>query len=125
MVEMKKTTASRRRFRRRYIGFTVESKKFISRMDMNRTIKSYCHKILAMDSKRSGITLVRFNGKVGIIGCGHLYKEKTINLLNSINRVGENDVKIKTISTSGTIKALLRKNKILKDLIKRNSNRKF
>ncbi len=121
---MEKTIASRQRFRRRYIGFTVESNRFISRTDMNKTIKSYCHKILDMDSRELGISLVRFNGKVGIVRCRHLYKEKTINLLNSINKIGEDDVKIKTISTSGTIKALLRKNKILKDLSKKNSGKK-
>ena len=53
--------------------------------------------------------LTRFNGKQGIVRCNHIEKDKTINLLKSINNIYKHKIKIKTLGTSGTIKALIRK----------------
>jgi len=56
-----------------------------------------------------GIRLIRFNGKHGIVKCDHTEKENTIKLLNSVDKVGFYRVKVSTIATSGTIRALVRK----------------
>ncbi len=53
--------------------------------------------------------LIYFDGEYGILRCGHLEKEKAIDLLRSIKRVGDNKVKIETIATSGTIKKIKEK----------------
>jgi RNase P/RNase MRP subunit POP5 len=56
-----------------------------------------------------GIRLIKFNGKKGIIKCTHTEKENTIKLLNSIKKISLNEVEVKTIGTSGTIKTLIKK----------------
>jgi RNase P/RNase MRP subunit POP5 len=56
-----------------------------------------------------GIYLIRFNGEKGIIKCSHIEKENTIELLKSIKKIASFNVKIDTIGTSGTIKALVKK----------------
>ena len=56
-----------------------------------------------------GINLTRFDGRKGIVRCNHIEKDKTINLLKSINNIYKHKIEIKTLGTSGTIKALIRK----------------
>jgi len=56
-----------------------------------------------------GIYLIRFDGRKGIVKCNHIDKDKTINLLTSIDNINSHKIKIKTLGTSGTIKSLIRK----------------
>ena len=56
-----------------------------------------------------GISLIRFDGEKGIVRCNHIQKEVTIKLLKSIKNISLKEVKIETLGTSGTIKALTRK----------------
>jgi len=56
-----------------------------------------------------GIYLTKFDGEKGIVRCNHIEKENTIKLLRSINKIYSNEVEIKTLGTSGTIKALMKK----------------
>ena len=56
-----------------------------------------------------GISLIRFDGKKGIIRCNHIEKENTIKLLKSIKSISSYKVDVETLGTSGTIKALVRK----------------
>ena len=56
-----------------------------------------------------GLTLIRFDGTNGILKCNHTEKENTIKLLQSINNVSSYKVQLKTVGTSGTIKALTNK----------------
>jgi len=53
--------------------------------------------------------LTRFDGEKGIVRCNHIEKENTIKLLKSINKIYSNEVEIKTLGTSGTIKSLMKK----------------
>jgi RNase P/RNase MRP subunit POP5 len=62
-----------------------------------------------VDCKEKGILLTRFDGTKGIVKCKHIEKENTINLLRSISKINSHKIKIKTLGTSGTIKALVRK----------------
>lgn len=56
-----------------------------------------------------GVYLIRFNEDKGIVRCNHIEKENTIKLLQSITNVSSQKVNIKTLGTSGTIKALIKK----------------
>ena len=63
-----------------------------------------------------GLYLIRFDGNKGIVKCNHFEKDNTIKVLKSIKSISANKIEIKTLGTSGTIKALIRKhmpNKIL------------
>ena len=87
-------------------------------------LKNYCYKILDINCRDLEIHLIRFNGKSGIIKCAHTEKEKIIELLNSINMIGRYHVNIQTVATSGTIKTLIKKNPVLKNL-ERNKRKKI
>jgi len=65
--------------------------------------------IFNVNCKEKGIYLTRFDGRKGIVKCNHIEKDNTINLLRSIGNINSNKIKIKTLGTSGTIKALVRK----------------
>jgi RNase P/RNase MRP subunit POP5 len=56
-----------------------------------------------------GIYLTKFDGEKGIVRCNHIEKENAIKLLRSINKIYSNEVEIKTLGTSGTIKSLMKK----------------
>lgn len=82
--------------RKRYIAFHLEG---------NASKKSLIEAIKKKDFDELP-WLVYFDGEYGILRCGHLEKEKAIDLLRSIKRIGDNKVKIETIATSGTIKKM-------------------
>ena len=56
-----------------------------------------------------GIRLIRFEENKGIVKCNHIEKDNTINLLRSINKISTYKIKVDTLGTSGTIKALIHK----------------
>jgi len=76
---------------------------------MINVIRNQSITIFNEDSKNFGIYLIRFNGEEGIVKCNHIEKEKTIQLLTSINEISSKKVKIETVGTSGTIKTLIKK----------------
>jgi len=97
--------------RRRYIGFKIFLSKDITvdKKDMINALKQQCRKKLKKELKDLGIFLIRFDGHLGIVRCNHIEKDNTIDLLNSLNYVSSQKVKIETIGTSGTIKSLIKK----------------
>ncbi len=76
---------------------------------MINAIRNKCSNLYKEDCKKMGLYLVRFDGEKGILRCRHTQKDKTINLLNFIEKIDKDKVKIKTIATSGTIKSLVKK----------------
>ena len=72
-------------------------------------MQNKCQDIFDKNYKELGIYLVRFDGEKGIVRCKHLEKENVINIINSIDKINSSDAILKTIATSGTIKALIRK----------------
>jgi len=56
-----------------------------------------------------GLYLTRFDGGKGIVMCNHIEKENTIKLLKSIDSISSRKLEIKTLGTSGSIKALVQK----------------
>ena len=96
--------------RHRYIGFVVvKPESGIDREKLKAGLRFYCRKLFGDSWKEVGLRLTRFNGKGGIVHCYHIYKDGVITLLNSIDRILDQRVDIKTIGTSGTIKSLNRK----------------
>jgi len=96
--------------RHRYIYFIVESSNRqvnIEKTEIFNQIKTQCKILFNKNYESMGIRLIIFNGKEGIIKCFHTEKENTIKLLNSIKNISLNEVDVKTIMTSGTIKTLI------------------
>jgi len=88
--------AERRRPRYRYIVFELESEQRMS----ERTVGE----LLAAASGRNSIRLIQFENEQGIVRCIHTAKDEVISGLNGRHRIGGNEVSIKTIGTSGTIR---------------------
>jgi RNase P/RNase MRP subunit POP5 len=80
--------------RYRYIAFHLDRE--VSREPLMNAIKARRGEMRAW--------LTYFDGEYGILKCGWLDKERAIELLRSIESIGNNEVKIETIRTSGTIK---------------------
>ena len=96
--------------RNRYVGFViVEPNRVFSRRDVMSSICDKARELFVDEAKKFGLKLIRFNGREGIVRCYHIYKDKTIEILNSIMEVRGHKVKIRTIGTSGTIRSLNRK----------------
>ncbi len=76
---------------------------------MYNEIKQQCKNIFNKNCENMGIRLISFNGKKGVVKCSHTEKENTIKLLNSIKKISLNEIYIRTIGTSGTIKTLIKK----------------
>jgi RNase P/RNase MRP subunit POP5 len=77
--------------------------------ELANAFQTKCQDLYDKNYKELGLYLIRFNGERGIARCKHLEKENVINLINSIEKINSKNIKIKTIATSGTIKALIRK----------------
>jgi len=100
--------------RQRYIGFIIDSISKpikLEKKDLFYEIQKLCKSKYNKDYKEMGLRLIRFDGFWGIIKCNHIEKEKTISLLNSIININSNNIQVKTLGTSGTIKTLIKKYK--------------
>lgn len=81
--------------RKRYILF--ETNEEIKMEDFIKEIRKF---------KEINPWVIYLKNKIGILRVRHLFKEKAINILNSMNKINGKDIKIRTIKTSGTIKSL-------------------
>ncbi|HID25535.1 MAG TPA: hypothetical protein EYP23_03620 [Thermoplasmata archaeon] len=97
--------------RHRYIGFIIaNTEKKLSRREVNNGIKQAFFTLFKEDKpEHFGVKLVRFNGKEGVLHCFHKHKNDIIRLLQSINKINGEHVKLKTVGTSGTIRSLNKK----------------
>ena len=96
--------------RHRYIGFIITGvEKGFSRSAINNAIREETLKIFGKKTEDFGLKLIRFNGKEGMIHCFHIYKTEAIHILQSIDKIGKEKVRVKTVGTSGTIKSLNKK----------------
>ena len=95
--------------RKRYISFKIVSKEDIL---FNELIEEIQKKIMNYDKNIDFLRfkLIQFKKNCGIIRCAHTQKGHLIDILNSIDKINEKKVNVKTISTSGTIKSLNIKN---------------
>jgi len=81
----------------------------IDRQDVIAALRSKCKARFNKDCKEMGFYLVKFNGKTGILRCKHVEKDDAIKLLRSLKQISSQNIQIETIGTSGTIKALEKK----------------
>lgn len=88
--------------RKRYIIFRVNAERTLSRKDLEKAILSSFRMKGPIQSIRP--KLISFDGEVGILSCLHTGKEGAIEVLTAITHVGDMDVKIETVKTSGTIR---------------------
>ena len=95
-----------REFRKRYVAFKIDAPREVQRWELIGAVQRMADSMgMAGDGvARPWLTAYRDNR--GILRCSHTDKEKAIQLLTSINEIGEErmPVKIETIVTSGTIK---------------------
>lgn len=83
--------------RQRYIAFIIENGRTDRRRMINALRKNFNHK--EYDEISPWLTV--FTGDKGIVRCNHYGKDRALKILNSISVGGG---KIRTITTSGTIK---------------------
>ena len=72
-------------------------------------LQRHCENIFTAPCNTYGIFLTRFKDTKGIVRCFHIEKTRTIQLLSSISMIKNKSIQIKTLGTSGTMKALIRK----------------
>lgn len=91
--------------RRRYIAFEIISDKIVPRNEVVKMIrKEFAHRYRSVKP-----WLTRYRDNKGLMRCAHTGKNEAIRILNSVKKIGKTDVEIKTVGTSGTIKAAVRK----------------
>jgi RNase P/RNase MRP subunit POP5 len=92
-------------FRHRYIVFEIEAPRQVERWELIKEFQRRSSQ-LGMDGDENRPWLTAFQNNRGILRCSHCEKDKAIGLLTGITEVGDErlKVKIKTITTSGTIR---------------------
>ncbi len=98
----------RKKIRKRYIAFEVYSKRDINRREMDYAIQQFSKQLPEEMTMKPILTVFKYNR--GIVLCSHIDKEKTIEMLRSIDVVGREriEVEVRTLGTSGTIKGAKR-----------------
>jgi RNase P/RNase MRP subunit POP5 len=102
--------------RHRYIGFIIKPSSentYIDKSEMINEIRKQCRHLFNKDCNEMNIRLIRFDGKNGIVKCNHIEKENVIKLLKAIKKISSKEIKIETVGTSGTIKALIKKHMVI------------
>jgi len=84
--------------RDRYIAFEFEDPR------RARDVSGAFHVAAAPWPREDRPSLVFIEGRRGLVRCGHLRKDDVIRLLNGL-RVGTPPVPVRTVGTSGTIRA--------------------
>ena len=98
--------------RHRYISFRVgfTGKNYtITETELIQAIRQQTHDLFSKTSKELGLWVVQFNGDTGIIKCNYTEKEHTIQLLQSLKKIGLKSVTFTTSATSGTIRGITHK----------------
>lgn len=90
--------------RKRYIAFSVEAQRDISRREFISAIRKNAQGQDIWEKMEPWLTV--FENNKGILRCRHTGCEEAILLLTSIESIGREGVriKVKTLGTSGTIK---------------------
>jgi RNase P/RNase MRP subunit POP5 len=91
--------------RNRYIAFRVEGGKDIQTGEVIRALREASHHL----PEEARPWLVHLRNELGVVRVSHLHKDTAIPLLQAIKTVGDRDVKLHTLGTSGTIRQAIRK----------------
>ena len=91
--------------RRRYIIFKINTDSVISKRDLIYTVNNISKQF------RRPLWVIQIWNNYGLIRCHHIDKEKTINILHTIEWVGKkkNRATIQTLGTTGTIRSARKK----------------
>ena len=95
-----------REFRRRYIVFTIDAPRNIERWELIKEFQREASR-MGLDQESEGRPwLTAYQNNRGILRCSHTDKDTAIEMLKSVDEVGEERLKvtIETLVTSGTIK---------------------
>lgn len=98
--------------RHRYISFRVsfmEPNYSITETELIQAIRQQTYDLFSKTSKELGLWVVQFDGNTGIIKCNYTEKEHTIQLLQSLKKIGSRSVTFITSTTSGTIRGITNK----------------
>ena len=98
--------------RHRYISFRVsfmEQNYSITETELIQAIRQQTYDLFSKTSKELGLWVVQFDGNTGIIECNYTEKEHTIQLLQSLKKIGSRSVTFITSTTSGTIRGITNK----------------
>lgn len=92
------------RDKKRYIAFKVHAARSISRKEFIASIRGNIKDNNSWNTMKPWLTV--FGDNAGILRCTHTAKDEAIALLGSITYVGreKTEVKVETLTTSGTIK---------------------
>jgi RNase P/RNase MRP subunit POP5 len=69
-------------------------------------LRQQTHDLFSKEIKELGLWVVQFDGTAGIIKCKYQEKEHTIQLLQSLKKIGSKSVTFTTYATSGTIRGI-------------------
>jgi RNase P/RNase MRP subunit POP5 len=92
------------RDKKRYIAFKVHAPRSISRKEFIAAIRGNIKDDNSWNTMKPWLTV--FGDNAGILRCTHIAKDEARELLNSIKSAGreKTEVKVETLTTSGTIK---------------------
>jgi len=90
---------STRRPRYRYIAFRVDGPRAFRREEVLEALRTTSPRLWLVDFARSS----------GLVRTTHLEKDVAIHALNAIGTLGGESVRVRTVGTSGTIRAATRK----------------
>jgi RNase P/RNase MRP subunit POP5 len=95
--------------RHRYIGFRVtllENNHPLTDTELIRALRQQTHDLFTKEAKELGLWVVQFDGTTGIVKCNYQEKEHTIQLLQTLKKIGSKTVTFTTYATSGTIRGI-------------------
>ncbi|MEW6069453.1 MAG: Rpp14/Pop5 family protein [Candidatus Thermoplasmatota archaeon] len=91
--------------RKRYIVFELIAPRPIRKEEVIRLIRRSFGKLI----QEIDPWLLKYRNNKGLLRCRHTKKGEAIKILSSITKINEEEIKIKTLGTSGTIKRASRK----------------
>jgi RNase P/RNase MRP subunit POP5 len=72
-------------------------------------LRKQAYDLFSKDAKELGLWVVRFDGTTGIVKCRYREKDRTIQLLQTLKKIGSKSVTFTTYATSGTIRGIIDK----------------
>ncbi|MCX8190239.1 MAG: hypothetical protein N3F05_03375 [Candidatus Diapherotrites archaeon] len=114
MARKKPENLKTKRERKRYVLFTLEGHKSESNFALFGHIKSFIRQKMGEKFlQKASLKLIEFDGKFGILQCERSSKDAIVETLRkNSERAGK--VAIRTLSASGTLKALRKRKNIFK-----------
>jgi RNase P/RNase MRP subunit POP5 len=78
----------------------------LTETELIQALRQQTTDLFSKAAKELGLWVVKFDGTTGIIKCNYQEKEHTIQLLQSLKKIGSKSVTFTTYATSGTIRGI-------------------